>query len=68
MLDDILGVVVDFLVASIPDVVWKLIILVVGCVVAGIGVTMLEESTRLGLVLLGAGSILAGGSLISLLR
>lgn len=68
MIDDIFEFCIDLVIDVIPNIVWKLLFLVIGIGITAIGVTIFNESTQTGSALIIAGIVLLTGSLISLLR
>ncbi|OYR59580.1 hypothetical protein DJ83_12520 [Halorubrum ezzemoulense] len=55
MIDDILAVLLDIVVASIPDSVWKVLAFVIGATATVAGVVMIDESLWIGGVLITVG-------------
>jgi hypothetical protein len=68
MIDEILGFVFDALIELVPAVVWKLLFLLIGIMMIGIGLTVLEQSTQTGGALIVVGTLSMIGSLVSLYR
>jgi len=68
MIDDILAVLLDIVVAFIPDSVWKILAFVVGAAATAAGVVMSNESVWTGGTLITVGVFLLTGSVISWYR
>lgn len=68
MLDDILGVIAEILLDLVPNIVWKVLLFVIGVAIAAVGVTMLTESTLTGGGLILVGVCLGLGSSVSVYR
>jgi hypothetical protein len=65
MIGDVFEVIFDVIIEFIPNIVWKLVFVVIGIVMAAVGITMVNESPKTGGVLIVVGAILLGGSLVS---
>ena len=68
MIGDIFEVIFDIIIEFVPNVVWKLLFVVIGIVATAVGITMFNESPQTGGALITVGVILLGGSLVSLYR
>lgn len=68
MLDEIVEFVLDMLLELVPNVVWKILLCVLGVVMTAVGATIVTESTRVGVGVIAVGTFLFGGSLVSLYR
>jgi len=68
MIDDILAVLLDIVVAFIPDSVWKILAFVIGAIATAAGVVMVGESLWTGGALIAVGVFLLTGSIISWYR
>lgn len=68
MIDDIVEIILDILVEFIPNIVWKLLFVVIGIVATAVGITIVNESPQTGGALIIVGVVLLGGSLVSLYR
>lgn len=68
MIGDIFEIVFDIIIEFIPNIVWKLLFVVIGIVTTAVGITIINESLQTGGVLITVGVVLLGGSLVSLYR
>ena len=68
MIDEILGLLLDAVVESIPNSVWKVLAFVIGAVATATGVLMIDESLWTGGALITVGLFLLAGSVISWFR
>ena len=68
MIDELLEFIIDILLELVPNTVWKLILSLVGVVMAVIGASIITESTQLGGVLTVVGTVLIIVPLLSLYR
>lgn len=68
MIDDVFEFGIELLLDLLPNIVWKILLVVVGIVITAFGVTMIGKSTPLGGVLIVVGIFVTGGSLVSLYR
>jgi hypothetical protein len=58
------GIILDF----VPNLVWKILLLLVGIATTAVGATMIGESPQIGGGLILVGMVLLVGSLVSLVR
>ena len=68
MIDEIVGLFLDVVVAFIPDSVWKILAFVIGAVATAAGVLIINESLWTGGALITVGLFLLAGSVISWFR
>ncbi len=68
VIDDIFGLILDVILEFVPNIVWKLLFLLLGITTMAIGTTMLDESPQTGGGLILVGALLLIGSLVWLLR
>ncbi|QWC18449.1 hypothetical protein [Halorubrum sp. 2020YC2] len=68
MIDDIFEFIFQMLLELVPNAVWKVLLAVIGTVMAAVGTTVITDSTRTGAALLLVGAVLSVGSLVSLYR
>jgi uncharacterized membrane protein YgdD (TMEM256/DUF423 family) len=68
MFDDIFEFIFGLLLELVPNVIWKVLLSMVGIAMTVFGATKITESTRLGAALIVVGTFLFVGSLLSLYR
>lgn len=68
MIDEIFEFIFDMLLELVPNVVWKILLLVIGVVMTAVGATIITDSTRIGVALIAVGTFLFVGSIVSLYR
>ena len=68
MFDDIFEFIFELLLELVPNVIWKVLLSMVGIAMTVVGATKITESTRLGAALIVVGTFLFVGSLLSLYR
>ena len=68
MIDDVSEFIFDVVLEFVPTIVWKLLLFVIGIVMAAVGVTMLNESPQTGGALIAVGMVVLVGSFVSLAR
>ncbi|WP_434531488.1 hypothetical protein ACODNH_20965 (plasmid) [Haloarcula sp. NS06] len=61
-------VVFEIIIEPIASVIWRFLLVVIGIVTAAIGITVINESPKAGGALIIVGTVLLGGSLVSLYR
>jgi hypothetical protein len=66
MIDDVFEFIFEILLELVPNVVWKILLSVIGIVMTVVGATKITESTRIGVALIVVGAFLFVGSVVSL--
>lgn len=65
MIDEILELVLDVVLEFIPNIVWKVLAVVLGVVITAAGLITFNESALTGGLLIAVGMFLLAGSVIS---